>query len=190
MVDGQPVAVTVTPNAAGDALEVSGDGFTMTIAGTGADGNPLPLTADGAIRLEAGRFARIQGTGFEPGTPVHVWLFSDPRYLGQITVGNDGAFDGQVPVPTDVELGRHTLQANGTTADGNERSVSLAVVLEADAQTAPAEAASPTALAFTGAANPWITTLGLVLLVAGVGAVAAHRVTAVSRGSAASAADV
>lgn len=184
MVDGKPVPVTVTPNTAGDALEVSGDGFTMTIAGTGADGVPLPLTAEGAIRLEAGRFARIQGSGFAPGTPVAVWLFSDPRYLGQIMVGRDGAFDGQVPVPTDVELGRHTLQANGTTADGRERSVSLAAVVEADTQTTPAEAAAPTELAFTGAASPWLTALGLLFLVSGVGFVAARRVTAGSRGSA------
>jgi hypothetical protein len=173
LVDRKPAPVTVTPNTTGDALEVSGDGFTMTIAGTGADGQPLPLSADGAIRLEPGRFARVQGSGFAPGTPVDVWLFSDPRYLGRITVGGDGIFDGQVPVPTDVELGRHTLQANGTTADGAQRSISLGVVVEADAQTAPAGAAAPTELAFTGAASPWLTVLGLLFLLLGVGVVAA-----------------
>lgn len=92
-----------------------------------------PRTVDqatGALRMEQGAQARVSGFGFLPGTVVTVWLFSEPRQLGQIPVQADGTYDGSVRIPVDVPLGRHTLQANGVDNGTTERSVSLGVLLD------------------------------------------------------------
>jgi hypothetical protein len=162
MVNGVPQLATLSPQSAPPGVRVTGDGFAMTIVGVGPDGVPLPLSANGNVRVEPGRYARIQGSGFEPGSDVDVWLFSDPRYLGRIVVDAAGAFDGQVLIPTDVADGVHTLQANGTTADGAQRSVSIQV--EVDRAGSPA----PTTLAFTGATGSGLLALAAVLVLAGL----------------------
>src|SRR5690606_39038022 len=72
----------------------------------------------------------VSGHGFEPGTMVTVYLFSNPTFVGHLPVGADGSFGGSLPVPADLELGRHTLQANGIVAGGGgERSVSVGLEL-------------------------------------------------------------
>jgi hypothetical protein len=38
----------------------------------------------------------MRGVGFQAGTPMYVSLFSEPRYLGQLTVNADGTFEGAV----------------------------------------------------------------------------------------------
>ncbi len=159
MIDGrlEPVTVSTSSNPAG--VTVTGDGFTMTIAGVDAQGNRLPLTANGNVQVEPGRYVRVAGTGFAPGSTVEVWLFSTPIHLGRLGVGSDGTFTGQLQIPLDVPVGVHTLQANGMTVDGAERSVSLRVEVD------PAAA---TTLAFTGGSDPRVAlVVALLLLVMG-----------------------
>lgn len=71
--------------------------------------------------------ALVSGFGFEPGSTVEIWLFSEPVYLGSVLVGADGTFTGSVPVPISMTVGEHTLQANGRSSDGGIRSLSLGV---------------------------------------------------------------
>src|SRR5690606_30349488 len=57
-------------------------------------------------------------------------LFSTPELVGHLPVGPDGTYGGSLPVPADLELGEHTLQANGVVAGGGgERSVSIGLEL-------------------------------------------------------------
>jgi len=63
-----------------------------------------------------------------------MYLYSTTRFLGTIRTNESGAFDGSVPVPADIELGRHTLQANALGSDNNVRSLSIGVVFEAPAK--------------------------------------------------------
>src|SRR5690606_3119465 len=58
-----------------------------------------------------------------------VYLFSTPELVGHLPVGANGSFGGSLPVPADLELGEHTLQANGVVAGGGERSVSVGLEL-------------------------------------------------------------
>jgi outer membrane protein OmpA-like peptidoglycan-associated protein len=107
----------------------------MELEGRGSNGQPLGLTSDAALRLERGSTAQVKGTGFAPNSDVQVYLYSTTRFLGTIRTNASGAFDGSVPVPADVELGRHTLQANALGSDNNVRSLSIGVVFEAPAKT-------------------------------------------------------
>ena len=130
IVNGEKVSVTVRPDARDSKLlEVSGPGFTMSLAGLNAKGKPLGLTPDGALILEQDRTAAVAGTGFQPNSLVYLYLFSEPRFLGTVQTDANGAFTGQVPLPADIADGRHTLQSNGFTPDGTVRSLSLGVVL-------------------------------------------------------------
>lgn len=132
LVNGQPQTVTVTPTVRDQGLSISGADFSMTIEGVGASGNPLGLTADGALILENDRFAKTTGTGFLADSPVKLYLFSDPLYVGDVLTTATGVFNGSVQIPLSVAPGRHTLQANGYTANGEVRSLSLPVVVKAD----------------------------------------------------------
>lgn len=129
LVNGQLQEVTVKTTDKDTALEISGDGFTMNLQGVSSAGRPLGLTPDGALILETDRFARTTGTGFMADTPVKLFLFSEPLYVGDVLTNDRGAFDGSVQIPLSIRAGRHTLQANGYTPDGSVRSLSLPVLV-------------------------------------------------------------
>lgn len=132
LVNGQPQAVTVAPTVRDNGLVITGTDFRMTLEGVGSSGQPLGLTPDGALILENDRFARTSGTGFMADTPVKLFLFSEPVYVGDVLTNGQGSFNGSVQIPVAVPPGRHTLQANGYTPDGAVRSLSLPVVVKAD----------------------------------------------------------
>src|SRR5690606_36562532 len=120
-------------------LRLRGDGYALMLSSLGMNGERIPISAiDAVIRLVrgAGATVYISGNGFEPGTVVTVYLFSVPELVGHLTVDGSGNFAGTLPVPTNLELGQHTLQANGIVAGGGERSVSVGLLLvENKAQT-------------------------------------------------------
>lgn len=134
LVNGEPQTVVVRPDAPKDAtaIDVVGDGFTMKLAGLGANGQPLGVTSDGALILQADRTAAVEGTGFLPNSDVNLYTFSTPRFLGTVKTDASGNFKGTVPLPMDIPPGRHTLQSNGLAPDGAVRSLSLGVLLSAD----------------------------------------------------------
>lgn len=132
LVNGQPQAITVAPTVKDDGLVITGPDFRMTLEGVGSGGQPLGLTPDGALILENDRFARTSGTGFMADTPVKLFLFSEPVYVGDVLTNGQGSFNGSVQIPVTVPPGRHTLQANGYTPDGAVRSLSLPVVVKAE----------------------------------------------------------
>lgn len=160
LVDGQLTSVTVVPNSSSNAtaLDVTGTGFTMTLKGLNATGQPLGLTPDGALKLENDRTAFVEGTGFKPNSSVEVYLFSTPRLLGTVPTDANGNFSGNVPVPQDIAPGRHTLQSNGFTASGSVRSLNLGVQLEDNATDG---------LSLTGSRSAETLIWGLALLGAG-----------------------
>ena len=135
LVNGVPTGVNVAPNAptSPTGLVVTGDGFTMRLAGLNAQGRPLGLSSDGgALVLEQDRVAQVEGTGFLSNSEVRLYVFSTPRYIGSVTTDASGNFSGKVPIPMDIPVGGHTLQANGYAKDSKVRSLSLGVVIKPD----------------------------------------------------------
>lgn len=179
MTDGVPDTMQVAAGPDG-GIELVADGFRMTINGVDASGATLPLTDEGNLLLSAGRFAEVRGEGFAPGSGVDVWVFSEPRYLGRLTVAADGTFEGEVEIPADLASGTHTLQANGTSSDGRARSVSLGVEVLGSSQSSSADAggsedAVPDELAFTGGAARTVALTGYLLALSGISVMAARR---------------
>ena len=151
-------------------LVLRGADFELRLAGecTGACTVQTDASGRQVIQLETNGAARVAGEGFLPGTPVYVWLFSEPRFLGELTVGADGTFTGVVPLG-DIAVGEHTLQANGTSFDGVARSANLGVLVNPAALPTPAAGELPS----TGSNATPMVLLALVLL--GFGAVAVGR---------------
>lgn len=128
-VDGAAEVVEVFVADSTD-LVLRGDGFQLALAGDCSFGCTIQTDAQGrqVLELEENGLANVEGEGFLPGTPVYVWLFSDPQLLGELTVQADGRFAGSVSL-ANVETGTHTLQVNGTSFDGKARTANLGVVV-------------------------------------------------------------
>jgi hypothetical protein len=83
-----------------------------------------------AARL--GDFLSITGFGFIPSSKVSVWLYSTPTLLGRIEATPLRSIQGVLPIPQNFPLGRHTLQINGVSTNGEVISLSLGIeVLQA-----------------------------------------------------------
>jgi LPXTG-motif cell wall-anchored protein len=90
-----------------------------------------------------------------------VWLFSEPRFLGELTVNADGSFTGTVPLG-DIAPGEHTLQVNGTSFDGKPRSANLGVLVNpVAAPVLPATGGDPAGLWVLSAS---LFALGMILV--------------------------
>jgi hypothetical protein len=155
LVDGVPVSVEVFVEASTD-LVMKGQDFELRLAGECSAGCSITTTADGrqVLELEERGLAKVSGAGFLAGTPVYVWLFSEPRFLGELTVNADGTFSGNVPLG-DIAPGEHTLQVNGISFDGLPRTANLGVVVNAlpTPTTLPATGSDPLGL--------WVLALAL-----------------------------
>jgi len=150
----QPGESSVTQNGVATPVEVvvenatdlvlRGADFELRLAGDCEAGCTVQTDDAGrqVIQLESNGSARVAGDGFLPGTPVYVWLFSEPMFLGELTVGDDGTFGGSVPL-AGVEVGQHTLQVNGTSLDGELRTANLGVVVAPVATPTPGEGELP-----------------------------------------------
>ena len=172
-VDGAPVDVDVSVSADGQRV-VRGAGFGVALGAVDQHGTRLPVDTQGRVVADRGGLVTVAGTGFAPGELVDVWLFSQPVLLGSVPVGVDGTFVARLPLPAGIAVGEHTVQLNGTTADGTLASVATGLVVRAAVADGPAAGA----LAATGSSTGPVALLGLWLLLAGaVAVVVAHRRT-------------
>jgi len=151
-VDGVPDPnLVVAANVRDDGLDVTGDGWSMTLDGLGPDGEPLQLGPDATLVLDAERDVRSTGTGFLPGSQVDVymdppvllqtgttgsWLrdmvlrAAEATWIGSFTVAADGTFSGEATLPEEIKAGEHVLQAVGISPTRQTRAVSLGVLVQ------------------------------------------------------------
>jgi LPXTG-motif cell wall-anchored protein/uncharacterized repeat protein (TIGR02543 family) len=121
------------------ALNVRGQDFQLRLTGDCSSGCSVVSETTGreVLLLRRDGNALFDGFGFMPGTLVHFWIFSEPVYLGSLLVGEDGTFDGSLFL-TGIDPGEHTLQLNGISFDGQDRSANLGVLVTTDAEPLPA----------------------------------------------------
>lgn len=130
-VDGQetPLQLEVVEET---RLQLSGSDFTLSLEAKDATGTSVTMeSTDPVIRLREQGSVRTQGEGFEPGSEASIWIFSEPQFLGNLPVNEEGAFEGELPLPPDLAFGRHSIQVVGRTVDGERRSATVGVLLEA-----------------------------------------------------------
>jgi len=170
-----PGALTVSENNVAVPVEVSvisttqvgvvSAGFELYLEAECVSSCVVTTTAEGqpVIQLEEGGGVRVTGTGFQPGTLAVVWVFSEPRALGTVTVNADGSFAGVLPLG-DLERGQHTLQVSGISATGAPRVANLGVLVNEAGVPTP----GPGRLPATGndSSTP-LTNLALLLMLTG-----------------------
>lgn len=146
-----------------NTLVMRGQDFELTLAGQCDGGCDLTTDSTGrqVLQVQQDGNALVGGFGFLPGTLVHIWMFSEPTYLGALTVANDSTFQGSVYLEG-IAPGTHTLQVNGTSFDGNDRSANLGVVVAANNDPSPV-------LPATGSGNsaPQLVLAALIMVILG-----------------------
>jgi len=104
-------------------IEVSPDG-------PAADDPSPPPSSDGTSRpnfvAPSSAGLRVSSTGLARGSPAHVWLFSMPVLLAELTTDHlGGVTTGSLPLPEQVTSCAHTLQLVGRDVAGREVAVPL-----------------------------------------------------------------
>ena len=147
LVDGQPLPVTVRPDAPRNpsGLDVQGNGWNMQLVGRGGEGDPLGLSDSQALILQSRQspqnrstdiarkavppVAQASGKGFKPSSPVRFYLLPGTS-LGELKTDASGTFAGAIPMPAGILPGTYTLQSNAFAPDGSVRSLSLGVIVK------------------------------------------------------------
>ena len=168
--NGVPVNVDIAVENTTD-LVMSGDDWELRLKGdcsvrlcTISETNAREV-----LELEVDGAANVNGFGFKPGTLVHIWLFSDPIYLGSLLVAEDSTFVGSVDL-RGVDFGEHTLQVNGISYDDKQRTANLGVIINPNVEAPPTDR-----LPATGTDHTTTVWLGLLLVVVGSGIVIRRR---------------
>ncbi len=124
------VVIEVVDNS---VLRLRGDEFEMNLTSIDINSENVPISEiKPVIRILRGEgsMIRLNGFGYEPGTYISIYLFSQPILLGQMQVQSDGTFEGALPLMVDLDVGLHTLQANGLVGPAKvEKSVSVGVLV-------------------------------------------------------------
>lgn len=142
-VDGVDVAVEVFIDV-DSSLVMRGQDFELRLAGECVDGCTLIRDESGreVLLLDSAGAAQVSGFGFKPGTLAHVWVFSEPVYLGALLVQPDGTFSGSFPL-AGIAVGTHTLQTNGISFDDQARSANIGIVVQDSAAPIPGPGSLP-----------------------------------------------
>jgi hypothetical protein len=142
-------------------LVLRNQAFELRLRGSCTTGCTIVEAATGreTIYLDRSGNVRVSGFGFLPGSTVHVWIFSEPHYLGALLVQPDGTYEGSFPL-VGIEVGNHTLQANGLSFDNALRSANLGIVVADNVFSLPAAGRNTTDALMAFA----LIALGVVLL--------------------------
>ena len=111
--------------------------YAATITVAGADPVTLPATVPQAAgsaggvpgQTNQGDVLTVTGTGFAPGAPLTLGIYSTPTYLGTVAADGTGAFSVHVTLP--ALLGLHTVVVSGIDPSGNPRFLSAQTTITA-----------------------------------------------------------
>ena len=94
--------------------------YLFDVYGIGTDGKKIDLDGEGNLVVMPGARIVIDGSGYEPGSEVEIWLFSDPTLLGPVRASAGGEVSGSFVVPPAVETGDHRVVLSGVEKGGSE----------------------------------------------------------------------
>jgi hypothetical protein len=92
---------------------------------------PQPAGSAGGVpgQTNQGDVLTVTGTGFAPGAPLTIGIYSTPTYLGTVAADSTGAFSVQVTLP--ALLGLHTVVVTGLDPSGDPRFLSAQTTITA-----------------------------------------------------------
>jgi hypothetical protein len=129
---GLPEVVRINTDAVNREVTVESGEWSFSVrldeeSGDIVDDNP----ESPVVTLVQARTADVSGEGFQPGTRVDVFLFSDPTLLGSFTVDENGAVSAEIYLDQRfATVGNHTLQLQGVGNDGYIKAANLGVEIE------------------------------------------------------------
>lgn len=85
-----------------------------------------------SVSTGPGGSIEVSGGGFQPGSKVGVYLFSEPALLGTALVNPDGAFAGSFVLPLGVSPGTHEIVVMGFAPDGELRTLATSIEVDLD----------------------------------------------------------
>ena len=164
-----PSMLTLSPSS----TTVSSGGQSMVLSSILNKSNSALV--DGHVVVLPGGALHVGVTGFKPGTPVTVWVFSTPVEVARPNVRVDRTAESQFLLPAEIHVGNHMVVASGTSATGKPVTMKIGFVVSAPGGTASGGAAKPTATLIDtagsnsgfGAGLGW--TVAAVLLIALLG---------------------
>ena len=75
----------------------------------------------------------LSGGGFKPRTEVVIWMYVDgPRNIGTVLTDKNGNFAAQILIPSEVVVGRYTLQINAKQGSNQIQSFHLGVNISSE----------------------------------------------------------
>lgn len=141
---------------------VTADGGLLTVeAKDGQDS--VPVDTQGRVQMVRENSVEAEGQGLRADSEFAVYLFSDPILLGIGRTDLAGRFFASFPVEQELPLGDHTLQVVGVTPTGEQRTVSMPVVVVEDKETAKAQALPPTILVDQNPVQAWLDSVNYLL---------------------------
>ncbi len=108
------------------------DGLKIAISANKVVDSTVKFNSRGMPVFYQGDEFRIEGEGLKPLSSATTWLFSEPTFLGGLTVKEDGSFAEEYPLGDGFPTGDHTAQLNAIAPDGTLRVVEVAVEIIAD----------------------------------------------------------
>jgi hypothetical protein len=94
-----------------EAVKLIKAGENAAVLLTGLNQTNLPATSDakGALEVTRGGIVAARAYGLPGSETGEIVLMSTPRLLKTFTVGANGTYVGQVPLPTNISFGSHTV---------------------------------------------------------------------------------
>jgi hypothetical protein len=112
-------------------VTISGDDYSVILSAFTPEGSAKDSGTGTSLQLYPGGQLGVAFGGLAGESSLYGWLFSDPVLLGSETADSTGNVDATFAVPDDVTDGGHTLQVNGTLADGRSVTLNLGIEVEA-----------------------------------------------------------
>lgn len=115
-----PISVEASISHPGTDPDTTNDtlGWSLTILPDPGGPATGPLLIDQPT-IDPGQDLDIEGSGFDPGSPVPATLFSDPTELGQYLADETGTVATTVTIPADTAPGAHRIVLTGVDPEGN-----------------------------------------------------------------------
>lgn len=101
-------------------------GLSITTSARDSAGGTLRVE-DGVLNVVRGGRVSFVAVGLERSGIFDVWIRSTPRNLGSDVANNMGVIDATVTIPSDIELGRHTLELRLGMRNGGIAMIELAI---------------------------------------------------------------
>ncbi len=121
---GTSFAVGQTTTVSCTATDAAGNTRTVTFTISVVVKLPLVVVTGNSVVANLG--------GFKAGSKTLVTVFSEPRVLGEVVTGTDGAADYRIEIPKDLPPGPHTITVIGVAPDGSDLLWAVPIVIADD----------------------------------------------------------